>query len=877
MSVRRVRCRTHATRAGHWPLRLAIVGTLACGHVPMAGAAAAATPADAASPADAHADAYAEFDRSLLPSGSQAQDLSRFERGQVVLPGVYRLDLYVNDRWVGRADVRFAAPSPQASARPCFDRVLLERLGIGLDGIDPALRQRLAAPRACLALDEVVPQARVAFDQGDLRLDLSVPQADMTRAPRGYVAPEFWDEGMTAALLNYNFNAFRFRNAGHSQEQAYLGLNAGLNIGAWRARYDTAATWQSGHGSHWQKIRAYLQRDLPSLGAQMVVGDTYTDGELFDALSLRGVQLYTDERMLPQSQRGYAPVVRGVARGNAQVRIRQNGALIYQAAVSPGPFVIDDLYPTGYGGDLEVTVTEADGSQQRFEVPYASVQRLLRPGASRFTAVAGTLRDSALAAHPFVVQGTYQRGFGHGLTLYGGVNGSRGYAALLGGTAINTRYGAWSLDLTGTTARLPGAARRDGRSLRLSYSKMLTATDTRLALAAYRYGSRGYLDLRTAEQLRDYQRRGLDASRVLRQRSRFDLNLSQPLGEDGGSLYVTGSLLSYWNRGGHDTQVQAGYQGSAGPVAFSLSAARIRDAFGRADNQVYLNVSVPLGSTTNAPSLTLSATRDSQGADQQQAMLTGSAGDDQRFTYGATLSHAERNAVSVDGGYRSPYATFSAGHTEGDGYAQSSLGVNGALLVHRGGITFGQQTGGTTGLVHAADAAGARVLNGAGVRVDGRGYALVPYLTPYARTEVQIDPSGLPVDVQLESTTQSAVPTAGAIVPIEFRTSDLRTAIFRARIAGGGTLPFGASVEDAKGDPIGVVAQAGRIFARGVDARGSLVVRWDAGRRHAAGQCRFDYTLPDRNRAERSRYQYADAVCVPFATADGGTASRETP
>jgi hypothetical protein len=40
--------------------------------------------------------------------------------------------------------------------------------------------------------------------------------------------------------------------------------------------------------------------------------------------------------MLPDSQKGYAPVVRGIARTNAQVVVRQNGYIIYQTYVAPG-------------------------------------------------------------------------------------------------------------------------------------------------------------------------------------------------------------------------------------------------------------------------------------------------------------------------------------------------------------------------------------------------------------------------------------------------------------------------------------------------------------------------------------------------------------
>uniref|UniRef100_UPI001C120893 fimbria/pilus outer membrane usher protein n=2 Tax=Gammaproteobacteria TaxID=1236 RepID=UPI001C120893 len=88
---------------------------------------------------------------------------------------------------------------------------------------------------------------------------------------------------------------------------------------------------------------------------QLTVGESNTTGEIFDTLSYRGVQLSTDDRMLPDSMRGYAPVIRGIARTNARVTIRQAGNILLETTVAPGAFVIDDLYSTGYGGDLNVS------------------------------------------------------------------------------------------------------------------------------------------------------------------------------------------------------------------------------------------------------------------------------------------------------------------------------------------------------------------------------------------------------------------------------------------------------------------------------------------------------------------------------------------
>ena len=49
---------------------------------------------------------------------------------------------------------------------------------------------------------------------------------------------------------------------------------------------------------------------------------------------MRGALLASDDEMLPDSQRGFAPVVRGIAKSNAEVSIEQNGYVIYRTLFS---------------------------------------------------------------------------------------------------------------------------------------------------------------------------------------------------------------------------------------------------------------------------------------------------------------------------------------------------------------------------------------------------------------------------------------------------------------------------------------------------------------------------------------------------------------
>ncbi|MEG9083308.1 fimbria/pilus outer membrane usher protein, partial [Escherichia coli] len=175
-------------------------------------------------------------------------------------------------------------------------------------------------------------------------------------------------------------------------------------------------------------VYSYLQRAVIPLKAQLTLGDSSAPADVFDSVPFRGVQLASDDDMLPDSLKGYAPVVRGIARTNAQVVIRQNGYQIYQSYVAPGAFEITDMYPTGGAGDLDVTIKEADGSEQHFTLPYASVPVLQREGRLKYALTGGQYRayNSSVEKTPFgQIAAIY--GLQKGITIYGGGQGASKY------------------------------------------------------------------------------------------------------------------------------------------------------------------------------------------------------------------------------------------------------------------------------------------------------------------------------------------------------------------------------------------------------------------------------------------------------------------
>ncbi len=799
-----------------------------------------------------------QFNDAFLPEDSRSLDLTQYEKGNPVLPGEYRADMVINGKLVMRQDIRINAGPDGSNPVVCVNRGLLERVGVDMLKLSAHAIASLESGVTCLDIGQLIKGATASFSPSSQQLDISIPQIVLRRDARGYVSPELWDRGVTAGMVSYTFNANHNRTDYGSDDSAYLGLNAGLNLGDWRLRHNGSMSWQKQTGQNYQTLNTYAQRDVTRLKSQLTVGESNTSGEIFDTLAYRGVQLGTDDRMLPESQRGYAPVIRGIARTSARVAVRQAGNLLFETTVAPGAFVIDDLYATGYGGDLDVTVYEADGSEQRFSVPYAAAAQLLRPGTSRYSITAGETRNNFISNQARLAQGTYQLGLSNIFTGYIGGQGSDDYRALLGGLAFSTPIGAMSIDVTQGSTQFKGGL-DSGQSVRMSYSKNILSTGTNFAVAATRFSTQKYLDFNSAILLLDAERNGIDTSLYARARSRLSLTANQSLGS-WGQVAFSGFSQDYWNQPGRDVQYQFSYNKQVGSVSYGVNANRSRIGLGDMDNSLLFTVSMPLefGASTNQPQLSARLLRDTHGQYSEQATLSGTAGQDRQYSYSLTGGHegaTGSNSTAISGQYTGPKAMVGATVSRGAGYDSLSLNASGSVVAHPNGVTLTPYRGETMAVITAEGAQGAGVVGFPGLKLDGRGNAVVPYLRPYELNEVAIDPLGTSLDVELDETSQQVAPRAGAVVALKYGTRNGQALLLNVTLSDGSKLPFGAGVMDDRGVSVGVVGQGGQLYARVKDGARRLLINWG---RQADQQCALP--LPPGT-SDDKQLQQVDVVC----------------
>lgn len=801
-----------------------------------------------------------EFESSFLRMENKSSiDLSRFSKGGSVLPGTYYTQIYLNNEMVLQSNVTFVTAQDHQVV-PCIDLALFAQLPINNEKIKGEHLQE-----GCIDLKKIIPDSRVGYDSNEQILNIDVPQTWVSKTARGTVPSELWDGGIPAAMLSYGINGYNSDSYGSNYRNIYSSLNGGVNIGSWYLRHNGNWNWSSLSGGHYQSINTYVQRDINSIKGRVLLGQSNTSGMVFDTLPFSGVQVESDERMEPLSRRGYAPEIRGIARTNAQVTVTQNGALIYESTVTPGSFVINDLYPSGYGGDLDVVIREADGSEQHFKVPYAAVTQQLRAGTSRYEFTAGQLHTNYLRNHPGLLQGSWRYGLNNWVTLYGGLQGSQHYNAGQGGAAIGTPFGSVSLDITHARSQLGSVQGKElnssGESYRLSYSKNIVETGSNFSLAAYRFSTSGYLDLLTAMQTRDTIAQGEDPANIRRSKNRFTVTASQNLPDTWGQFYISASLQDYWNMQGRDKQYQFGYSNFWKRMSYGVSAGRTYSSMGRAQDNIMLNFSVPLGGSYRAPQARVSYTNSGDGRDSWQASVSGIAGQDDQLSYGVTGTTANQgvgSSGSVNGQYRTGLSTLNATYNTGNHYSSISAGMSGTLIGHAGGLTFSPYQGDTFALVEAKGLEGAKVNNYSGVRIDGNGYAAIPYLNPYQFNDIAIDPKDTDINVELESSSRKVVPRDKSIVKVSYKTRSGTPVLITAHYQGQ-PLPFGAEVTDSRAQLVGYVGQGSQIYARVEKESDELSVQWnDSGKK----QCKIRYRLiPTGQKTDVQKMQQFDSVC----------------
>ncbi|KHJ69697.1 hypothetical protein QU24_02240 [Pantoea rodasii] len=774
------------------------------------------------------------FSPVLVSGGGNEADLSLLNQGSQ-LPGTYSVDIVLNEMRVDYRALVFVSVLDKHGHQilvPLLNRDVLSGYGIRMGGFK-VTREEISTGQFDLSR---IPGAKVDFLFNEQTLVLSIPQVYLKPRLIGIAPKTLWDDGIPAFILNYHAGSSQSMMRGPSGRKSHyswLQLNPGANLAAWRLRNTTHWHQSKGKPGRWEVINTYLERGINDMNSRLTLGEGYTPSEIFDGVPFRGVMLASDDRMVPSSQYMFAPVIRGVARTQARVEVRQNGYTLYNKIVAPGPFALTDFNPTGSGGDFQVTVWETDGVPQVFTVPFQTPAVAIKEGYLRYSVMAGQYRssDKGVVQAP-VVESTAMYGLPGGFTLYGGIQATRHYQSSSLGVGLSLGdWGALSTDVAFSRGQPYGQNIMCGQSWRMRYSKELVATKTSLSLVNFQFSQANYLTL--GETLDSWRKDNASFSqqRRFKKKSRTGISISQGLGKWG--YFNAGAYQeTYWNNGNPETSFNAGYSIPLNGITLSLNWSANQSKYRHRKNHIAsLWLSVPLkqwvGGNTRA---SYRYTHASSGHASHTTGLSGDAFDqrlnwnvDQRFT---SASADSRNNGDINIGWTGAYGQISGGYSYDRDYKQRSIALNGGFVVHRHGLTLTQTLGETNALIEARGASGVKVSGTPGISTDYRGFTAQPYLSPYHENTLSLDPATLPPEAEVTITDRKVVPTAGAVISVKFNTSVGAKAIIANRFLDGVKVPFGTVVhlESAPGNQ-GIIDNNGKVYMTGLPDKGDLTFK----------------------------------------------------
>jgi outer membrane usher protein len=800
------------------------------------------------------------LERDAMKQG--VSDLSMFEEKGGQAPGVYRVDLYINNEFVDTRDIEFGFAKDnikKSSLLPCISVDDLAGWGVLIQKYPGILTEN----DNCANLS-AIPQASSDFRLNKQSLLLSFPHSALKNAARGWTDDKYWDDGISAFILNYAITGSNTQvksNQGFDSNSQYVSLQPGVNIGPWRFRNYT--TWVHGSNSdpsrqdhrELESIYTYLKRDIKPLKSKLLIGESSTQTDVFDSIPFFGAQLDSDDGMLPESLRGYAPSIRGIARSNAQVTVSQNGYIIYQTYVAPGSFEITDMYPTGGAGDMEMTIKESDGSEQYMTIPYASLPVLQREGRLKYSLTSGKYRphDSNVKNSQFM-EATLIYGLPFGWTLYGGAQASGEYRSLAFGSGKNMGgLGAISFDITEAQSTRKNLDKETGGAYRVRYSKNIQNTGTNFSIAGYRYATDGYWSLQ--EVLDTYDDSNHKNQVQERRRNRAEMVVSQSLGRDIGNLALSAIREDSWG-GGVSESYSAGFNSSFNGITYGINYTRsLTKSYSdvNEENDLFsFNINVPFSTFWNKKSAVniyagYSLNASANGETVNSATINGTMLNDNSLSWSVQQQYKPDNrnySGGVAANWKAPYGELNAGYVYDEFNHRINYGLHGGIIGHNDGLTLSQSLGDTIALVSAPGADGVSIKGQRGVKTNAKGYAVVPFVSPYRKNDITLDMTTMNDNTDITIATQTVVPTWGAVTKASYKAVVGYRALINITQKNGMAVPFGALVsldkKETEYDYDFIVGDAGQVYLTGLPEKGSLFIRWGS---KSNKTCNINYVI----------------------------------
>ncbi|MCR4539242.1 fimbria/pilus outer membrane usher protein [Pseudomonas sp. 18.1.10] len=737
--------------------------------------------------------------------------------------GRHALNLNVNGQRRGRIDVLF-----DEQGALCFNQALLD-----------AGQLRLPSEAAdCHAFLDAYPQTVIEQDPASLSLALIVPTDALRPAVQDVSG---YQTGGFAGLLNYDLTGLYNEYGDDTSRFGSANTEVGFNAGDWIVRSRQVRTWQDKR-SRTTHLDAYAQRTFAEQQAVFQAGQINLYNPVLAGAQITGAQVLTETALQDQNQ---GATITGIANGPAQVEVRQNGTLIHSTVVPAGPFALTDVRRLNSRSDVEVTVKETSGEERRFTVPAAMLGLgLPAPG---YSVAAGRVRKvgDGAGAEPWVVSGGWSGALHPQVSVGGGVLAADDYRA----AGISLGWLPWQDSQLQFSSQLAQATRQGnerGVQTDLSWSQRLGERWAITTAGSWR--SFGYRDLEDSTYRTDTREQ---------QRARYRDQQSATVSWAHPMLgaFSAGVSRSSSYTGDSSSRALASWGTNVGRVSVSASAEWQVGGRQQSDDSIYLNISVPIGDSRQVRAWA----RNTGGEHRLGAGFNEQVNDQFAYRVGVERDSRDREVESSVGVSALPYySQLDFNYTRNDAERSSYQGgARGGVVLHGDGLTFSPYpVRETFAVMSVGDMAGIKVSTPSGpVWTDWQGQAVVPQLSAYGRSPVEVQTRSLPRNADISNGLAVLSAGRGAVDKVEFGVALTRRALLHVTTPDGQPLPRGATVSTADGEFVTLVQEGSQVFLPDVLDRRALWIS-------APGQprCRLSFELPEHGDPE-VYYETAPARC----------------
>lgn len=778
-----------------------------------------------------------EFETRVLELGDKTNiNLNNFTRSDYLPTGVYPLTLKLNDREIENKN--FDIIDDRDNNQVCFTKSTIEKFELKESYFNKIITNTANEKPNCILINSY-EGISIQIDRERSVLLVSVPQALLKCSDPDWPPPSQWDDGIAGILLDYtlNGNLYNSRDSGSTKEISSYGT-AGINYSAWRLRTNyNALLYTSDNRSNQHEINTsavYASRALKTIGANLAIGKKYFVSDVFDSLEYLGIEIISDNRMLPPALRGYAPRLSGIAKTNAKVIVTRGGNIIYEKIVPPGPFVIEDLNDTT-SGELKMIVREENGQEEVSTIETSNIPFLTRSGHIRYKTMMGKMDGNYGGEKPKLIITEASLGILSNISLFGGAAiTDKNYHAINAGVGYDMGlFGAISVDITHANALITGD-RWTGQSYRFNYSKVFDSIDSQITFAGYRFSDERYLSLNNMANML------YNPTSAITNKESYNIVASKSFRDLGFSINAIYNKQTFW-QGVSDSNTY----GLSVSKSFDIGKFKNINAYlsinrteyksnvtaqkQKANDSIYLSFSIPLSTNEyiNAgsqihngdlsPNITYSNNKDWNNIwSIGTSSTTPNFYDNSNFNGNIQMNRNAYNAVintSV-----SPNSYYLAGSIK-SGITATMHGVG----IHRDGY------GGNTRLVIDTDGIegvyiGSQGSNSAqNMATNSQGITVLNDIPDYYRTDYTIDTNKLPNDIESNNPNIQMVLTQGAI---GYRKLNLYRGIkilIKLTDSQGNVIPFGSIIYDEQQKrQVAVVGEKGEVYLSGISPKSIL-------------------------------------------------------